>query len=120
MSDNGTRLTTGNIVRHFNERRTERQIEYRALPFCQGHFGRDLAYPPGFSHVVIRLPQCLHSRRRMIRPPQVGRVYTTRKCLHPQQRQARPFRSAGSGDAAFIVSVMPEFLRYLVCAVERK
>ena len=26
------------------------------------------------SHVVIRIPQCRHSRRRMIRPPQVGRV----------------------------------------------
>ena len=31
-------------------------------------------HPPGFSHVVIRFPQFRHSRRRIIRPPQAGRV----------------------------------------------
>ena len=57
------------------------------------------AYAPGLSQVVIRLPQCRHSRRRMIGPPQVGRAWTTRKRRQPHQRQARPFRSACSGQA---------------------
>ena len=39
--------------------------------FLGGQYGH---YPPAFSHVVIRLPQSRHSRRRMIRPPQYGRV----------------------------------------------
>ncbi len=47
--------------------------------------------PIGRSHVVRRLPQCRHSRRRTIRLPDARRVYITRKCLHPQALNSPPF-----------------------------
>ena len=54
--------------------------------------------------VVMRLPQCRHSRRRTKLPPRYGRVYTTRKCLQPQFRHSRP-RSSFFGLLGWLVSI---------------
>ena len=54
---------------------TGRGCEVFAIAFCQElnrpEWNQE---PPAFSHVIIRLPQWRHSRRRMMRSPQVGRV----------------------------------------------
>ena len=91
-------------LRGFPKRRSEHQISYRALVFCQficgcrlGRNGGNVAgHVPDSSHVVIRLPQYRHWRHRMVRPPKAGRVWTTRKRLQPQWRHSWPRFSPGS------------------------
>jgi len=47
-----------------------------------------------FSLVVIRRPQCRHSRRRKILF-ELRRVYNTKKCLQPQPLHSMPRASTG-------------------------
>lgn len=66
-------------LRRFPGRRSQHTVAYRASEMRQGFCGVDFArtlarQPPTFSHVFIRFAERRRFLRRMILPPQPGRV----------------------------------------------